>query len=405
LRVLVNATDGPLSVRAVRRYVGALCRGLAARPDEIELDLVFFTHRGSLVRRFVASLGAARRTRVHWLPLPRAWAERRYRRPRPELLRLARRADLYHETTVDHPALGGEIPYAMTVHGLAPLVRPDLCGEAFVAEKGAWFERALALSDSFIPVSETCRGELLALFGGAEERVRAVPLGVDDAFRPGDRAAARAAVAARLGLAGDYLLYVGGVQRNKNIPRLLETARALRDRGAFTGDLVLAGDVHYSAEELAALVREHSLEGRVRTTGYLEPEDPFLVELYRGASLFLFPSYYEGWTSPPLEAMGCGTPVVASAASSIPETVGDAALLADPDDAEAWIAAATRLLGDADLRAELARRGEARARAFSWDRTVEGTIAAYRAFAGGRASSRPALSLAQRLSTSRVLAL
>lgn len=381
MRVLVNATDGLLSVRAVRRYVGALCRGLAARPDEIQLDLVFFTHRGSLVRRFVGSLGPAPRTRVHRIPLPRAWAERRYRRPRPELLRLARRVDLYHETTVDHPDLAGSIPYAMTVHGLAPLVRPDLCGEAFVAEKGRWFERALALSDAFIPVSETCRGELLALFGAAEERVRAVPLGVDESFRPGDRAAARAAVGARLGVAGDYLLYVGGVQRNKNIPRLLETARALADRGVFAGDLVLAGDVHYAEGELAALVREHALEGRVRTTGYLEPEDPFLVELYRGARLFLFPSYYEGWTSPPLEAMGCGTPVIASSASSIPETVGDAAELADPDDAEAWIAAAARLLGDDARRAELALRGEARARHYSWDRMVDGTITAYRAFA------------------------
>ena len=383
MRVLVNATDGPLSVRAVRRYVAALARGLAARPEEIELDLLFFTHRGGLVRRFVASLGPAPRTRVHWLPLPRAWADRRYRRPRPELLRLARRVDLYHETTVDHPDLAGAVPYAMTVHGLAPQVRPDICGAAFVAEKALWLERAIALTDSFIAVSETTRGEILARFAVPEERVRAVPLGVDAAFRPGDRAAARAAVGERLRIAGDYLLYVGGVQRNKNIPRLLETARALADRGVFAGDLVLAGDVQYPPEEFAALVREHSLEGRVRATGYLEPEDPFLVELYRGARLFLFPSYYEGWTSPPLEAMGCGTPVIASSASSIPETVGDAAELADPDDAEAWFEAAKRLIEDAERRAELAAKGIARARHYSWERMVEGTLAAYRAFAGG----------------------
>ncbi len=382
MKVLVNATDGPLSVRAVRRYVTALARGLASHPGEVELHLLFLTHHRKLVRRFVADLGPSARAQVHWIPLPRAWSDRRYRRPRAELLRLARRVDLYHETTFDHPDLGGEIPYLSTVHGLVTVVRPDLCPASFVEEKARWLEKATELSSHYLAVSATTRGEILERFDVPPDRVRAVPLGVEDVFRPGDRVAARHAVGERLGISGDYLLYVGGVQRNKNVPRIFETARALRDRGVFDGGLVLAGDVHYTADEFAELVRTHDLEGRVTTTGYLEPDDSFLIDLYRGARLFLFPTYYEGWTSPPLEAMGCGTPVVASAASSVPETVGDAAELADPDDAEAWIDAATRLLEDRAHREALCARGLARAREYSWDRMVAGTLAFYRQVAG-----------------------
>lgn len=389
MRILLNATDGPLSVRAVRRYVSALAAGLARAP-EVELHLLFLTHRRALVRRFLGETGCTRGVHVHAIPLPRAWAHRRYDRPRWEMRRLADRVDLYHETTVDHPDLEGAVPYLTTIHGLLTLVRPELCDPAFVAEKAPWFERAVARSTHFVPVSETTRREFLDRYDVAPERVRAVPLGVDEAFRPGDPEVARRAVRARFGVEGRYLLYVGGVQRNKNIPRLLATARALRDRGVLDAGLVLAGDVHYRPEEFRALVREHDLEGAVRTTGYLEPDDPALIELYRGAELFLFPTHYEGWTSPPLEALGCGTPVLASDASSVPETLGDAACFAPPEDAEAWVEGATRLLGDAAYRAELRERGLARARAFTWDRTVGRTVDLYRGILEGDAGVRGA---------------
>ncbi len=381
-RILLNATDGPLSVRAVRRYVHALARGLASRPEEVELHLLFLTHHRAAVREFVDGLGENAVAKIHTIPMPRKWCDNRYRRPRFEMKRIAKQVDLYHETTVDHPALGVEMPYLMTVHGFATVVRPDICGAPFVAEKDKWFARALERSSHFVSVSETTRGEFLERFDFPADHVRAVPLGVDAHFTPGSREEAWRQVRGKLGVEfgeeRDYLLYVGGVQANKNIPRVLETAQILRDRGVFDGPLILAGDQQYAAADWDALLDRYDARGRVLTTGLLAPEDPLLVALYRGASLFLFPTYYEGWTSPPLEAMACGTAVVASNASSVPETLGDAAELVDPDDAEAWAAAATRLLDDPERRKELRARGAARAAKYSWDRTVDHTIAFYR---------------------------
>ena len=115
----------------------------------------------------------------------------------------------------------------------------------------------------------------------------------------------------------------------------------------------------------------------------LQPEDVRLVDLYRGARLFLFPTYVEGWTSPPLEAMACGTPVVASAASSVPETVGDAAPCVDPDDTEGWVEAATALLEDPAVRRDRIERGLARAARFPWDRHVDGMLDLYRSITTG----------------------
>ena len=381
-RVLLNATDGPLSVRAVRRYVTALAKGLAARPEDLELHLLFFTHRRGEVRQFIRSIGAGR-AKIHTFPWPRSWSMRRYAKPTFEMRRLAKKVDLYHETTVDHPVLGIDRPYLMTVHGLSLISRPDLCDPGFLEEKLEWFHTARKRSTHFVPVSETSRDEFLAHYPEvAPDHVRAVPLGVDDTYTPGSTEEAWGIVRDRFGVEDEYLLYVGGVQRNKNIERILETAQILRDRGEFSGPVVLAGDLHYDDESWNALLDRTDSRGHVITTGYLSPEDPLLVSLYRGARLFLFPTFYEGWTSPPLEAMACGTPVIASSASSVPETVGWAAELVDPDDAEGWAESAARVLHDRDRADELRRRGFARTAIYRWDRTVEHTLRYYREVLG-----------------------
>ncbi len=373
----MNATDGPLSLRAIRRFVMEMAAGLGHPESGVDLDLVFFTHHVLRVRRFLAKLPRETRYRLHVFPLPRRFLNLRHRTPRPELRRLAGRVDLYHETTTDNPCIE-RIPVLTTVHGVCALRRPDILDPRFTTEKSAWFRRALERSDYYSIVSDTSRREFLELFPMRAERVRAIPLGVSAHFHPLPRVAVRTESAGYFGYRFPYLLYVGGIQPNKNVGMVLRVFRRLRESKAYLGRLVLAGDLHYPPEEFRRMLEREGIAEHVVLAGYFDPEDPRLAALYRGASLFLFPSFYEGWTSPPLEAMACGTPVIASSASSIPETVGDGGLLADPNDEEAWVTAAAEILDSPQRAHALAARGLRRAAEFPWSRCIAAHVALYR---------------------------
>jgi glycosyltransferase involved in cell wall biosynthesis len=224
--------------------------------------------------------------------------------------------------------------------------------EWFTAAYAAWHRRMLPQvarrARRVVTVSEFARAELEALLG-VEAVV--IPGGVDARFRPdADAVGARSA----LGLERPYVLCVGGESERKNFAALAVVARALAPRGI---EMVTAGSrrAHHGGLSHPAGVRE---------LGYVD--DALLPGLYAGASAFVLPSHHEGFGLPCLEAMACGTPVVATAAGALPETCGDAALLVDPGDADALADAVLAALGDA----RLAAAGPARAARFSWGRTV-----------------------------------
>jgi glycosyltransferase involved in cell wall biosynthesis len=179
------------------------------------------------------------------------------------------------------------------------------------------------------------------------------------------------AVKARYGIAGDYALFVGTLQPRKNLIRLIEAFSNFRfPISDFR--LVIAGKKGWLYQEIFRWVEELGLEKKVVFTGYVPEGD--LPVLLSGARLFVFPSLYEGFGLPVLEAMACGTPVVCSNASSLPEVAGDAAVLVDPQDVEGLAAAMERVLGDEELRAELIVRGFEQARKFSWERCARETL-------------------------------
>jgi alpha-1,3-rhamnosyl/mannosyltransferase len=183
------------------------------------------------------------------------------------------------------------------------------------------------------------------------------------------------AALAPLGLVyGAYVLFLGTLEPRKNIGRLLEAAMKA---GADVGPLVLAGVDGWGNDELRPRIADLARQGRVRPLGYV-PET-LRPTLLGGARAFIYPSLYEGFGLPPLEAMACGTPVVTSDVSSLPETVGDAALLIDPLDVDGLAGAIRRLWDDEALRRDLRARGLARAREFSWERTARLTLEAYAA--------------------------
>ncbi len=228
--------------------------------------------------------------------------------------------------------------------------------------------------------SEATRSDLLSYLRIPEERVVVVYPGRDEALEPIRDRQILEAVHDRYGLSEPYFLYVGTLHPRKNLVRLVEAFAELTVRlqgspasagvgmaGAGAApELVLAGAKGWLYREIFDRVRRLGLDDRVRFTGYVPDSD--LAGLLSGALAFVFPSLYEGFGFPVLEAMACGTPVICSNASSLPEVAGEAALLVDPQDTEGWVGAMQRMLTDEGLRAMFVERGLEQVRQFSWQR-------------------------------------
>jgi glycosyltransferase involved in cell wall biosynthesis len=233
-----------------------------------------------------------------------------------------------------------------------------------------------------IAVSEWTKRDLVQRYGIAAEKIRVIHEAADERFNPGVPAGEVVRVRAQHVAGQRYILAVGNLQPRKNLARLVDAFAALIADGAVEEDLVLAiaGQVHWRGSTLYQAVEAQGMQQRVRFLGYVPDED--LPALYRGAVVFAHPALYEGFGLPPLEAMACGTPVVCSNAASLPEVVGEAAVLFDPQDTGALSRALRDLLGDEERRRALASAGQARAAQFSWQRAARETVAVYREAAG-----------------------
>jgi glycosyltransferase involved in cell wall biosynthesis len=295
------------------------------------------------------------------------------------------RLAVVHDPNGIAPLLGPRLGArrVVTVHDAFGYVCPEAHNRLDNWRYRAMLPRALAASDAVLTDSEHSRKDLVRYLGLGQGKVRAVHLGIDPRFRPVSDGLARRAALARYGVAGwPYVLYTGGINARKNIARLLEAFALLTAEGPAPAGLrlVIAGKRQWVTDEIDATLRRINLGERVHFTGYVADED--LPALYSAAELFVFPSLYEGFGLPPLEAMACGTPSVVSAASSLPEVVGDAALLVDPTDVAAIAALMGRVLSASPLAADLRARGMERARRFSWERTARETAEIYRRVAG-----------------------
>jgi glycosyltransferase involved in cell wall biosynthesis len=280
-------------------------------------------------------------------------------------------ADVLH-CPVGVASVRSRVPLVVTVNDVMALEHPDWFTRANALQQRLVLPRALAIAARVIVPSEYTRERLRVTLDVDPARVDVVPYGVGPAFTPGT---ADSAALERLGVEGRYVLTVGTLQPRKN----LQAALAAFERTTAEGlphTLVVAGARGWRDEALVELLGKPSLSGRVRVLG--EVADEQLVELYRGAECLVFPSLYEGFGFPALEAMACGTPVVCANRTSLPEVAGDAAVLVDPDETAAFAAALAEVLSSSARRAELAAAGIARADEFSWSRCADLTVAAYR---------------------------
>ena len=239
----------------------------------------------------------------------------------------------------------------------------------------------LLLADSY-----TVRAELLARHASDPSRVLVAPLGVHPRFAPASPAEVTA-VRKHHSLQAPFVLYLGGIDARKDVPMLLEAFARVRARRSEPLLLVLAGHV-LQAPEYPALMeraRELGLADVLRVLAFVPLEH--VAMLLTAARVFAFPSRSEGFGLPPLEAMACGTPVVCTTGGALPEVTGDAALSAAPGDAAAFADQLELALDDEELRAQLRERGLARAATFTWARTAEATVAAYRTVIGAGAQA------------------
>ena len=285
------------------------------------------------------------------------------------------RPDVFHAPHYILPP-ATRCPSVVTIHDCIHLMFPQYLRNraAYLYARGSMWSAARQ-ARRILTVSEASKRDIIHFFNVPPEKVVVAYNAIEERFAktPSDEAMDR--VRERYQLNHQFVLYVGNIKPHKNLVRLIEAFAEIRRRGFDQLKLLIIGDEISRLPALRRAVHSHKLHKHVRFLGYLEDET--LAILYRLASVFVFPSLYEGFGLPPLEAMASGTPVVTSNVSSMPEVTGDAAVLVDPYNVDSIVLGIERVLKDPVFSDELRRKGIARAREFSWERSVERTHQVY----------------------------
>ena len=285
--------------------------------------------------------------------------------------------DVVHSTTFCVPQFRlHKKRLVVTIYDLSFITHPELHLPANVAHCLTGTRLAIEHADAIITISEHTRRDLVERLGAPLERLTVTPLAHDASLARVSDPKRLAAVRKRYGLPEHFILFLGALEPRKNLPRLLEAYAALpatlrRDVG-----LVVAGMSGWLNDSIQARVAELGVDRSVRFAGYIDAAD--LGAVYSLATLLAYPSLYEGFGLPVLEAMACRTPVLTSKVSSLPEVAGDAAVLVEPTDVGAIGTGLQRLLDSPSLRDELASRGIVHAAGFSWERCARQTLDVYR---------------------------
>ena len=286
--------------------------------------------------------------------------------------------DVLHSPDFIPPARA-RCPSIITVHDLAFLLYPRFLTRDSARYYGQ-VDLAARQADHIIAVSESTKRDTIRLLGVPAEKISVIYEAAHPVFSPVTNPDAIERTRARYNLPDNVILFVGTIEPRKNLPTLLRAFRRLRDNYKTDAALVIAGNRGWLADEVDSVASELQLGDTVRFLGGVPNEQ--LVYLYNAAKIFVWPSFYEGFGLPPLEAMACGTPVITSQVSSLPEVVGDAATLINPEDVDGLTVAMWRALSDENLRREMRAKGLKRAQTFSWERAARETLSVYQRVAG-----------------------
>lgn len=351
--------------------IGRFCRGLLGALTTLDHTNEYIVWSGgraavepawpSNFRRVVLPL-SDRQLAILW---------QRLRLPLPVEL-FTGRLDLYHSPDFVLPPVR-RARTLLTVHDLSFMRHPECSSPALLEYLLDAVPRSVARADLVLADSENTRRDVIELLGVPAERTRVVYAGLEEGLGRVDDAAVRQAALARYGITPPYILAVGTLQPRKNLARLIRALVLARERYGLPHQLVIAGGKGWLYDDI--LDAAHAAGAAVLLAGYVADAD--LPALYSAAELFAYPSLYEGFGLPILEAMACGTPVLTSTTSSMPEVAGDAALLVEPADVEAIATGLWRLISDRALRETLVQRGYARLERFTWPAAARELLAAY----------------------------
>lgn len=377
-----DSISAPLT--GIGRYAFELARGLPQHPALARVryfSLGRWVALAPLLQADAATTEQAQARTLRSVLAGNRAAVQAFRLLMPTLQRLRLRSEqgaIYHSPNFFLPPFPGRT--VTTVHDLSHHIYPQFHPAARVDYMQRMLPASLQRASHVITVSESARQDLITHFGHPPERITAIPLGANPAFRP-HSAAELAPVLARLGLqAQGYSLCVGTIEPRKNIDRLLDAYEALPEALRARYPLVMAGSPGWRSEHTHARMARAASAGWLHYLRYVPQAD--LPALYAGARLFAYPSLYEGFGLPVLEAMASGVPVVTSNVSSLPEVVGDVALSIPPEDTDALMAALARGLQDDLWRAQAGSAGLERAHQFTWARCIDSTVQVYAQLAG-----------------------
>jgi glycosyltransferase involved in cell wall biosynthesis len=274
-------------------------------------------------------------------------------------------------------------PVVVTIHDLSFEHLPETFKRRSRIQLRLTVRRSARTASHVITSSDYSRRDIIETYRLPPQRVSAVPLAAPQFFAPVTDETELRRVRELYGIEGDYVLAVGSIQPRKNLVRLIRAFAGLRNSRsqAKLPQLILVGKKGWLYGETFRAIEESGIRALIKFTGYVPEHD--LPPLYSGALCFVYPSYFEGFGLPPLEAMQCGAPVVAGNRTSLPEVVGEAGLLVDPLDERAITGALSRLIENLDLRAELRVKGLKRARLFDWRETARRTLEIYECVARG----------------------
>ncbi|MBE6856422.1 MAG: glycosyltransferase family 4 protein [Ruminococcus sp.] len=280
-----------------------------------------------------------------------------------------KKADITHFFNyIVPPAVHGKT--VVTVHDMVYKAFPETVRARTKYMLDSGLKRSMKRADLIVTDSEFSKAEILKYFPQHESKLRVVPCGVDlEKFRPCETPERIPEVKKSLEIEGDYFLYLGTIEPRKNLERLIEAYHIFYQRVSDAPKLVLAGGKGWLYDSIFAKVKELKLDKQVIFTKYVPAQD--MNPLMCGALAFVFPSIYEGFGMPPLEAMACGVPVLSSGEASLPEVTGDCAVICDAYSAESIAEGLMKLCSDDELRKDLGRRGLERAGSFTWDNSAE----------------------------------
>ena len=355
----IDALSPQLS--GIGRYTWELAAGLRGRR---EIDRLTYYARGRLIGEPQVLLESEE-------PPP---IRRRFGRLQAKVEKRRLRSDLFHGPNFFLP------PFAergvITVHDLSVFRFPESHPAARLREYAMHFESSLARAAHIITVSETVRHEVMDLLGVPGDRVTTVYNGVSENFHPQEELGLRKILTLWGIEPGGYGLSVATYEPRKKLVNLIDAWRALPKDLRSRFPLILAGAPGWQDSPIQAAIERGSSEGWIRNLGYVA--ERFLAPLYAGARLFAYPSSYEGFGLPPMEAMACGIPTIVANRSCLPEVTGGAAMLIDPDNHDEFVNALQRALTDEAWRTKAIATGLSRAGQFTWGRTVDETISVYR---------------------------